>query len=828
MNDGIKFIDSKIPNDYIIEINDPANAFVFITLLMLDQIHDFSEGRETTQDFKISRDDIIKNVKAIVTRTKDFIDNFRTDDESVLQSIIFFIEKNEDWKQIYNEIYGEDVNKLISENKYKFANQLVTMLGIRKINFEDMTEIFSGPDSIIPSFGCSDINNTFYQYLLYSGFIDNKGIPDNLRLVIDAHGSRYDISPILYNICEFILGADDYGIDDVKVIKSIATLYDKAGTSGAEAYIHKLEGKKKNREKKLKQVFKTEREKYIELLKTIRNSTNSTNQRDRRRMEARSGEIRYKLNEVLEEIKHSDSKSISIDNIHSLEIDNIENTKRDSIKKNYIIKYGSFTLIDYSLILKNYTRIIEINSTADAIDIFDNLNKKRTGEILRKFLEKLYNEYYPNEENAPSTNSDILKKINEKVGKTDKISINISFLDNISHKKFIDSEWNSFIDQIKKSIKPNAIAKYKYLQDLEPIVKNLKAKLGYIENDKDLDEQLSQLKYLPEVRKTFKDSYLIIRTEFTKLLEQVELKYKSNIDNFSNFIGLLVRTKRNTVSDPVEIVIPEIRTWLGYASMKKGKIFGYRGAWSRSVDNLCREGSGDQSVISDDYIKSGMSQGYIVKKITELKKNKELNHDDFVYYYPFKTIGDLSQIQECFHNSNSISTQYSINRGVYIFITFDRIAGYISSLFNRTILEEIGDNALFNLNTFMYSGSDEKYLSKYKKHYDNIMRGDYSFSDGNLIIHDYVNSDDYYEEYKNARILVETANIKRRRSSSSISTNLSKKPALYDMNSSPSRTPPSSPRKISSSSNTGFGYTLKRSFNQKLIKKRLPLKNKKQ
>ena len=77
-------------------------------------------------------------------------------------------------------------------------------------------------------------------------------------------------------------------------------------------------------------------------------------------------------------------------------------------------------------------------------------------------------------------------------------------------------------------------------------------------------------------------------------------------------------------------------------------------------------------------------------EINDKRKIEEIKNY-FCYYFPlYKTIGDLSQILYCNHFSKEEKNINDIN----IFFSFDKIAGFISSLFNEITLDENPENPL--------------------------------------------------------------------------------------------------------------------------------------
>lgn len=91
-----------------------------------------------------------------------------------------------------------------------------------------------------------------------------------------------------------------------------------------------------------------------------------------------------------------------------------------------------------------------------------------------------------------------------------------------------------------------------------------------------------------------------------------------------------------------------------------------------------------------------------VSRIT--KKMKGKNPRIAIRYIPYKTIGDFSQIIDCFHYQSVSSGGISPS----IFITFDRVCSYISTLFNYTFLESKQYDEIFAIHTMLNKNTEEK------------------------------------------------------------------------------------------------------------------------
>jgi hypothetical protein len=160
-------------------------------------------------------------------------------------------------------------------------------------------------------------------------------------------------------------------------------------------------------------------------------------------------------------------------------------------------------------------------------------------------------------------------------------------------------------------------------------------------------------------------------------------------------------------------------------------------------------------------ISSKMNEYYNSKISSQNKKSL------IVYYSYYKTIGDLSQILFCYQESKINSNSK------YIFLSFDKIASYISSLFNYGTLRENYENPLMPLSYFKYN-------------WQNINRDDY-FTWNNIssfILNPYkkfkrvVGMETDFGKYKNSKQSIKTYGIpKKELSKSKINSliNLAKK-----------------------------------------------------
>ena len=203
---------------------------------------------------------------------------------------------------------------------------------------------------------------------------------------------------------------------------------------------------------------------------------------------------------------------------------------------------------------------------------------------------------------------------------------------------------------------------------------------------------------------TFKDHKTKINpSKSITYLEKNTKQYNETIGEFASFISILRENDIIDITINTAVIIPTITKWLDYTPDELTR--------ARNALVFSNESN---SNIQFRYVNRGMSQSHIVKTVND---NIELDASDFVYYYPYKTIGDLSQIMECKHSSGThdVST-------ISMFITFDRVCGYLSAIFNRTMLESLRSpkSHLYNLSTFIYSKNDFA-LESFRNTYKNIL-----------------------------------------------------------------------------------------------------------
>ena len=96
---------------------------------------------------------------------------------------------------------------------------------------------------------------------------------------------------------------------------------------------------------------------------------------------------------------------------------------------------------------------------------------------------------------------------------------------------------------------------------------------------------------------------------------------------------------------------------------------------------------------------------------------------NIMYFSYYKTMGDFSQVLLCYNKSIIVNS-----KSIYSFLSFDKIASYISSLFNRNTIMENDKNPFIPLSYFKYDWNDTsmdsttQYLSGLQQYINNIRR----------------------------------------------------------------------------------------------------------
>lgn len=682
---------------YNLIINGPGNCISLIILLLLDQLHDFFEharGKDAVKQYSEKEANTLINI--MVEKTKNFIENFEytrsSDEPYYMTDFKTFLNGNEPFKKFYEKIFTKN-NKgeypwLKGNKKYDTARSLLKLIDINYINFEKLEKTFSDEnDHYYSSSSCNNLKNLFYYYLLYSGYIESDQIVNHIKLTVDATKNPYNISPLLYNICDFIF-SNDYNFEKVNLVKSVATEYDAAGTQSPEIFVNKLEKKKSQRLVQMNII-----------LKKLEDSLESEEEELRRRRKVikdtdlqKTNELRYKIYNIKREIE--DLKNKDIETKSSKELMNNNN----SILRKYVISYGKKRIIDYSLTMKKYS--LKLNLSPNTNIIIENIKKfdiKKRKILLGKLLDNLLIKLgYTSEQFNGIKNSEKITLINSELPSKDEVKFKLYFIETVKYEEYIEYRWQNFLSEKNNKTKVKKLGKkYPYSTIFNSSEK---------ENEK-IHKELKEsfIKKIEPKKPDKNDKFVTIKNDFQK-----------RINEFKNFLNVAFKMGIMEVSINSNIVIPKFKKWFDYDI---GKML-------IATNNLIIEEDSDGNFdYNENYLKSGMSQPHIVKTIN----TSNVKLEDNIYYYPFKTIGDLSQIQECSYDSLSPGKKDF----VHIFITFDRICGYISSLFNRTIVEEQDkdETSLFKLNTFTYPKNIFK-MENFNKYYRDITSGIYkSFSD---------------------------------------------------------------------------------------------------
>lgn len=125
------------------------------------------------------------------------------------------------------------------ENKYKILDEILEILGYSPVN---MQEKFFEKNNV--PVACSkgyEYIKTFsgFEYLSRYSSLKNEAPPiDNeILITVDADKSKFNVSDIIKRICDITFGVED---NYAHFVKTLATEYDAAGTSGTESLLQKI------------------------------------------------------------------------------------------------------------------------------------------------------------------------------------------------------------------------------------------------------------------------------------------------------------------------------------------------------------------------------------------------------------------------------------------------------------------------------------------------------------------------------------------------------------------------------------------------------------
>lgn len=190
----------------------------FRSLIMLDQCHDFCETgsrNKWVSDRKFTKDEIINSI----------IDFYRIDMEYILATFASVDPNNvAAFNGLFNTLSDPKIRTSlksthgIRDNILKGGINMESSVGISSANLYDY----------VKEFKCS----TFSKYLV-SILSEGKSIKDGIILGVDATKNNAGYSAVFTNICDVISNPDI----NIAVLKSPASDYDAAGTSGVTNFI---------------------------------------------------------------------------------------------------------------------------------------------------------------------------------------------------------------------------------------------------------------------------------------------------------------------------------------------------------------------------------------------------------------------------------------------------------------------------------------------------------------------------------------------------------------------------------------------------------------
>lgn len=190
----------------------------FRSLIMLDQCHDFCETgsrNKWVNDRKFTKDEIINSIMDFYKIDMEYIfTTFASVDPNNVTAFngLFNTLSNPKIRTSLKSTHG------IRDNILKGGINMESSVGISSANLYDY----------VKEFKCS----TFSKYLV-SILSEGKSIKDGVILGVDATKNNAGYSAVFTNICDVISNPDI----NIAILKSPATDYDAAGTSGVTNFI---------------------------------------------------------------------------------------------------------------------------------------------------------------------------------------------------------------------------------------------------------------------------------------------------------------------------------------------------------------------------------------------------------------------------------------------------------------------------------------------------------------------------------------------------------------------------------------------------------------
>lgn len=587
-----------------IYITGEKTLLVFLCLLLLDQYHDFGEGRGGKNIAKVH-----DNLKKAAKGTLEFIKKFTWNGSRVLCAYLGMPSNNK-FKDLVISVINYMDNVKQKPNKYNMGVELLSYLDIGSQSFEDMHRMFSASEDIpyYDTYRCSELSNFFNQYLIYCGFKNSGKKLKRVRMVIDTQKSRFEISPMLYSLCDFMF-SDEHVFEDVAVSTSIASEYDSATTSSTQSFVVQLNDKRSDRI-----------DKYRKRISEIDYKLGSSSKRPR--------------DDTEELEKLFLQKKISSLNSKKLEVFTYNRKQESNVFYNICFRPilnnddKWKTIIEFGL-SNNAPMGTEISSLD--IKTLEAMKPGQRKKLLIKVLEIIY----------PIVNKDAKRNPT--------LPYMLKFFGGVK-------EIQGFSESIFTGVTVKD-STFKIFETWKRIPGNKGSKLSYEE--------------------FVKHNQAFINTEFSRRTEVLKRFLK-----YCNKFGI----QMSDISIETPVIIPKIIKWLDYDK--------------KDLDDM-------NKLVENGDVK------FSFEGISDVIKNDKVDEHKPYVLFLYKTIGDLAQVLEC--SMMSLNSEYT-NSTIPIFVTFDRICGFISSLFNRTIIEmNVKDETpLMNLRTFTYK-SDGDYIRRFNR-----------------------------------------------------------------------------------------------------------------
>lgn len=209
-------------------------------LLVLDQVHDFGEKDERNLLYEEKKE----------SDTESVSNNNENVSDSECQLYLKYARKllDKHWKRIqtkyeslksepiYNYLFhGVSLERIVTQKSYKYK----VCKTIVEIHHKIMGK------SLLPNEMCGDVESSVYSNWRAEDLVKRfeKFLKKNKveKLYIDYSRSKYNMYPLLHTICNNSFDTEPNNNFNLRIIKTIATVYDPSISNFIESYVNKIQ-----------------------------------------------------------------------------------------------------------------------------------------------------------------------------------------------------------------------------------------------------------------------------------------------------------------------------------------------------------------------------------------------------------------------------------------------------------------------------------------------------------------------------------------------------------------------------------------------------------